>query len=140
MSDRDVSSREMHVLYTSTQAHRHSSTVHMHTYMYAHIYAQHTCTHAHTYMYAQHTCIFHSRSLNHNPLTTGPVTRKLVRAKSGPGRPLLAAKIGPTPDHFWLPKMVRVAKSGPGISACTKPFLAFRRLCRTHFYSYMQPQ
>ena len=40
-----------------------------------------------------------------------PVTRKLVRAKSGPGGPLLAAKIGPTPDHFkWsgLPKVVRV--------------------------------
>ena len=44
----------------------------------------------------------------------GPVTRKLVRAKSGPGGPLFAAKIGPTPDHFWLPNLVRVAKSGPG--------------------------
>ena len=22
-------------------------------------------------------------------------------------------KIGPTPDHFWLPNLVRVAKSGP---------------------------
>ena len=53
-----------------------------------------------------------------------PVTRKLVRAKSGPGGPLLAAKIGPTPDHFWEPKMVRVAKSGPAISACRKPVLA----------------
>ena len=56
----------------------------------------------------------------------GDVTRNLVRAKSGPGGPLFAAKIGLTPDHFWLPKMVRVAKSGPGISACRKPFLAFR--------------
>ena len=40
----------------------------------------------------------------------GPATRKLVRTKSGPGGPLLAAKIGPTPDHFWLPKMVRLPK------------------------------
>ena len=30
------------------------------------------------------------------------------------GGPLFAAKIGPTPDHFWLPNLVRVAKSGPG--------------------------
>ena len=44
----------------------------------------------------------------------GTVTRKLVRAKSGPGGPLLAPKIGPTPDYFWLPNLVRVAKSGPG--------------------------
>ena len=42
------------------------------------------------------------------------VTQKLVRAKIGPGGPLFAAKIGPTPDHFWLPKVVRIAKSGPG--------------------------
>ena len=35
-------------------------------------------------------------------------------AKIGPGGPLFAAKIGPTPDHFWLPNLVRVAKSGPG--------------------------
>ena len=69
--------------------------------------------------------------------STAGVTRKLVRAKSGPGGPLLAAKIGPTPDHFWLPKMVRAAKSGPGISTCRKQFLALRRLCRTHYY--MQP-
>ena len=47
----------------------------------------------------------------------GPVTRKVVRA-----------------DHFWLPKLVRVAKRGPGISTCRKPFLAFRHLCRTYFY------
>ena len=52
------------------------------------------------------------------------VMQKLVGAKSGPGGPLYAAKIGPTPDQFWLPKMVQVAKSGPGISACRKPFLA----------------
>ena len=64
-----------------------------------------------------------------------------MHAKIGLGGPLLAAKIGPTPDHFWLPKMVQVAKSGPGISTSIKPFLAFRSLCRTHFYkrtySYM---
>ena len=30
----------------------------------------------------------------------GAVTRKLVRAKSGPGGPLFAAKIGPTPAKF----------------------------------------
>ena len=35
------------------------------------------------------------------------VTRKLVRPKG----PLFAAKISPNPDHFWLPKVVRVAKS-----------------------------
>ena len=63
---------------------------------------------------------------------------KIGPGENCPGGPLLAAKIDPTPDHFWLPKMVRVAKSGPGISTCRKPFLAFRRLCRTHFY--MQPQ
>ena len=33
-----------------------------------------------------------------------------------PGGPLFAAKIGPTPDHFWLPNLVRVAKSGPGLN------------------------
>ena len=27
-----------------------------------------------------------------------------------------------------------VAKSGPGVSTYRKPFLAFRSLCRTHFY------
>ena len=35
--------------------------------------------------------------------------RKLVREKIGPGGPLFAAKIGPTPDHLWLPKVVRVS-------------------------------
>ena len=30
----------------------------------------------------------------------GPVTRKLVREKTGPGGPLLAAKIGPTRTTF----------------------------------------
>ena len=65
------------------------------------------------------------------------VTRKLVRAKSGPDGPLLAAKIGPTPDHFWSPTMVRAAKSGPGIriSTCRKPFYALRRLSvHTHMH------
>ena len=51
-----------------------------------------------------------------------PVTRKLVRAKIGPGGPLFAAKIGPTPDYFWLPKVVRVAKSGPGRLNCRNQF------------------
>ena len=46
--------------------------------------------------------------------TLGCVTRILVRAKSGPSGPLFAAKIGPAPDHFWLPNLVRVTKSGPG--------------------------
>ena len=45
----------------------------------------------------------------------GGVTRKLVRAKIGPGGPLFAAETGPTPDHFWLLKLVRVAKRGPGV-------------------------
>ena len=42
---------------------------------------------------------------------------RYCHAKIGPGEksgPLLVTKNGPTPDHFWLPKLVRVAKSGPG--------------------------
>ena len=27
----------------------------------------------------------------------------------GSGGPLFTAKIGPTPEHFWLPNLVRVA-------------------------------
>ena len=45
----------------------------------------------------------------------GECHAKFGRAKIGPGGPLLTAKFGPTPDNFWLPKEVRVAKSGPGI-------------------------
>ena len=36
-------------------------------------------------------------------------------AKIGPGKKWSGrTTFGPTPDHFWLPNLVRVAKSGPG--------------------------
>ena len=48
-----------------------------------------------------------------------PVTRKLGQVKIGPGEPLFAA----TPDQFWLQKLVRVAKSGPGVSTLQETIL-----------------
>ena len=45
----------------------------------------------------------------------GGVREGVSHAKIGPSGSLLAAKIGPTPGHIWLPKMVQVAKSDPGI-------------------------
>ena len=58
-----------------------------------------------------------------------PKVLKLVRARSGPGGPLFAVKIGLIPNHFWLPNLVWVAKSGPGfinlheISLCPVKFV-----------------
>ena len=44
--------------------------------------------------------------------TYGIVSAKRdYHAKIGPGKPLFAAKFVPTPNHVWLPKVVRVAKS-----------------------------
>ena len=77
----------------------------------------------------------HKETNHFTKCIAGSVTQKLVRAKSGPGGPLFAAKIAPTPDHFWLPNLVRVVKSGPGFinlhdtSPCPVKFVYMYMVC-----------